>query len=410
MRKKLLAIALITMSYMESYSQIIFENGFFIDESNKKIECLIKNIDWVNNPSEFEYKLSENEPIQKATILTVKEFSITNASKYISSTVKIDRSSENINELNYEINPIFKEEEKLFLKVLIEGKANLFEYVEGNLKRYFYNTEGSNIEQLIFKSYINTEDKITKNNRFRYQLWNDLKCSNFKISSIENLDYKKYELVSFFVEYNKCNNQEYVNFEQKQKRDFFNLSIRPRINNSSLTIHNSMANYGNIDFENKTGFGFGLEAEFILPFNKNKWAIAVEPTYQNYKAENTTNLKTIYGDVLLTAEVNYSSIEIPVSLRHYFFLNNNSKIFINASYIFDSSSKSSIEFRKSNNSIYNSLEIKPQPNFGFGIGFKKNDKYSLEIRYQTAREILYNYASWYSEYPTLSVIFGYSFF
>jgi len=45
-----------------------------------------------------------------------------------------------------------------------------------------------------------------------------------------------------------------------------------------------------------------------------------------------------------------------------------------------------------------------------GIGYKQNDRYSLEIRYQTNREILGNYLSWNSEYKTLSIIFGYSLF
>jgi hypothetical protein len=65
--------------------------------------------------------------------------------------------------------------------------------------------------------------------------------------------------------------------------------------------------------------------------------------------KKTSNVSNISVGILI-AEVNYSSIEIPVSLRHCLFLNNNSKIFINASYIFDFSSKSSIEFKRSDNS------------------------------------------------------------
>jgi hypothetical protein len=42
---------------------------------------------------------------------------------------------------------------------------------------------------------------------------------------------------------------------------------------------------GNAKFDNKISFRIGLEAEFILPFNKNKWAVFAEPTYQYYKTE-----------------------------------------------------------------------------------------------------------------------------
>jgi hypothetical protein len=117
----------------------------------------------------------------------------------------------------------------------------------------------------------------------------------------------------------------------------------------------------------------------------------------------------VSGGVLI-ASVDYSSIEVPLSLRHYFFLNNSSKIFINASYIFDLSSKSSIEFNRNDGSNLNSLEIETRNNLAMGIGYKQNDKYSLEVRYQTNREILGNYSFWSSEYKTLSIIFGYSLF
>lgn len=406
--KKRILFLFITVLSLNCYSQISFEKGYYIDNTNQKINCLIKNIDWKNNPTEFEYQLSENSESKKTTIKSIKEFGIDNISKYVRSTVNIDRSSESINNLSNDKNPVFQEEE-LFLKVLVEGKATLYQYIDSNLKRFFYNKENSNIEQLIFKSYKTTDNNVGKNNKFKQQLWVDLKCPNFKMSKIENVQYKKNSLVRFFTEYSKCYNNELINFEPKQKRDIFNLTIRPRINSSSLTIPNSVFNSRDIDFENKIGFGFGLEAEFILPFNKNKWAIAIEPTYQSFKSKKTTNVTNVSGGVLI-ASVDYSSIEVPVSLRHYFFLNNSSKIFINASYIFDLSSKSSIEFNRNDGSNLNSLEIETRNNLAMGIGYKQNDKYSLEVRYQTNREILGNYSFWSSEYKTLSIIFGYSLF
>tara|TARA_B110000093_G_scaffold157099_1_gene175191 strand:- start:2535 stop:3758 length:1224 start_codon:yes stop_codon:yes gene_type:complete len=407
MKKRILFLLAAILS-LNCYSQISFEKGYYIDNTNQKINCLIKNIDWKNNPTEFEYKLSKNSESKKTTIKTIKEFGIDNISKYIRRTVSIDRSSEDINKLSYDKNLTFKEEE-LFLKVLVEGKANLYQYVDSNLRRYFYNKENSNIEQLIFKIYKTTENNLGKNNGYRQQLWVDLKCPNFKVNKIQSVDYKENDLVQFFTEYIECHKSKLINFEPKQKRDLFNLTIRPRINSSSLTIQNSVSNSRDTDFENKIGFGFGLEAEFILPFNKNKWAIAIEPTYQSFKFEKTTNVTNVSGGVLIV-NVDYSSIEVPVSLRHYFFLNNSSKIFINASYLFGLSSKSSIEFNRNDGSNLNSLEIDLKNNLAMGIGYKQNDRYSLEVRYQTNREVLKNYYFWRSEYKTLSIIFGYSLF
>lgn len=395
MKKQLLFLLAIILSF-NCYSQISFDKGYYIDNSNKKTNCLIENIDWKNNPTEFEYKLSENSESKKATIKSIKEFGIDNFSKYIRSIVNIDRSSENINKLTNDRNPIFKEEE-LFLKVLVEGKANLYLFEDGGLRRYFFNKENTTIEQLVFKSYKTSNDKIAKNNRFKNQLWNNLKCPNFKITKVENLDYQKNDLIDFFVKYNECNGEKNINYEEKQKKDLFNLSIRPGFNSSSLSIQNSVSSSRNTDFDNEFGFRFGIEAEFIMPFNKNKWSLIIEPTYQYFKS-----VKEITNQ---SAKADYKSIEIPVGVRHYFFLNENSKIFINGSFIFDLSNDSVIDFESGTD-----LEIKTRNNLAFGIGYKHNDKYGLELRYQTSREILNNYIYWSSDYSTLSVIFGYSLF
>lgn len=394
--KKQLLFLLITVLSFNCYSQISFEKGYYIDNSNQKTNCLIKNIDWKNNPTEFEYKLSENSESKKASIKLIKEFGIDNVSKYIRSNVNIDRSSEKFNQLSNHRKPIFKEEE-LFLKVLVEGKANLYLFEDGNLIRYFYNTEDTVIEQLVFKSYKTSNYKIGKNNSFKNQLWNNLKCPDFKISKVENLDYQKNDLINFFVEYNECNGEKSIIYEKKQKKDLFNLSVRPGFNSSSLSIQNSVSSSRDTDFDNEFGFRFGIEVEFIMPFNANKWSLIIEPTYQYFKSEKEIRNQTVIAD--------YKSIEIPVGIRHCFFLSENSKIFINGSYILDLSSNSIIDF-----SSEVDLEINTGNNLAFGMGYKYNDKYSLELRYQTSREILSDYIAWSSDYNTLSVIFGYSLF
>lgn len=382
---------------MNCFSQISFEKGYYIDNSNQKTYCLIKNIDWKNNPTEFEYKLSENSEFKKKTIQSIKEFGIDNITKYIRDTVDIDRSSESFNQMSYDRNPVF-EEETLFLKVLVEGKANLYLFEDGNLRRYFFNKESSAIKQLVFKSYKSSEYEIRKNNRFKNQLWNNLKCPSFKINKVEDLNYQKNDLVDFFVEYNECSGEKYINYEEKRKKDLFNLSIRPGFNSSSLSIQNSASSSRDTDFDNELGFRFGIEAEFIMPFNKNKWSLIIEPTYQYFKSEAETSTQNI--------NVNYKSIELPVGIRHYLYFNENSKLFVNGSFIFDISNNTSIINFESGAD----LEIKTSNNLAFGLGYKHNDRYSLELRYQTSREILGDFVFWSSNYKTFSVIFGYSIF
>ena len=95
--KKQLVFILTTILSLNCYSQISFEKGYFIDNNNQKTNCLIRNIDWKNNPKEFEYKISEQTKKERLTIESVKEFGIDNVSKYIRFDVDIDRSSNYLN-------------------------------------------------------------------------------------------------------------------------------------------------------------------------------------------------------------------------------------------------------------------------------------------------------------------------
>jgi hypothetical protein len=395
--KNQLLVVLFTMLSVHCFSQTSFQKGYYITDNGEKVECEIKNIDWKNNPTEFEFRLSENGEQSKENIKTVKEFGIYNYSKYIRSTVDIDRSSKNLKNLTTSRYPVFNAEE-LFLKVLVDGKFNLYEYEDGNLVRFFYSKEDpDNIEQLVFKTYKTSGDLIGENNRFKQQLLNDLKCDQIESKDINKASYDKKDLVNLFVSYNQCGNSNVVNFEEKQDRDLFNLSLRLGINSSSLAVENSVSNINNVDFGNKTGLRVALEAEFILPFNNDRWAIIAEPTYQSFKSEKET--------ATIVAETDYASVELPIGIRHYFFLNDNSKLFVNGSLILDITNKSTVSY-----STGTELDISNTSNLGLGLGYKQNDKYSVEVRYHTNREVLSSYKTYNSDYKTVSLIFGYSFF
>ena len=408
MKKHLLITALLTILSFSLYSQIVFENGYFINESNQKVNCLIKNVDWRDSPTEFEYKISQNEPVQKASIQTIKEFGINGISKYIGANVNIDRSGGDLINMNSQKNPIFQEE-RLFLKVLIDGKASLYNYSDKNLTRFFYKMNDSAIIQLVYKRYLNYENNIAQNNTFRQQLYNGLKCEGITSKNIESIRYIKNDLMKLFVNYNECMGSDNLNYKASHKKALFNLSLRPGLNQSSLAISNPEADYMNTDFGNKFGFRFGIEGEYLLPFNKNKWGFIMEPTFQYFKSEKTKNANGVSGGVLVS-KVNYQSIELPFGVRYYIFLNDESKIYINASYVIDFSYSSNIEHSRSDGSVLSKLDIETGGNIALGVGYKYKDKYSVEMRYQTSREILHQYAAWSSDYKTISVIFGYSLF
>lgn len=400
--KKGILFYLITLVGLNCIGQTNFEKGYFVNNAGETIDCLIKNIDWKDNPTEFQYKLSENAELKIAKIRAVKEFEISNISKYVRAQVNVDRSSSNIDNLTDYRNPDFKEE-LLFLKLLLDGKANLYYYEDGNLKRFFYSIENSSIEQLVYKTYRKGElTTIGENNYFKQQLLNSLKCSSITASDIQDIDYEKKDLVYLFEKHNTCTNSQSINFQKKPQRNPFNLSARLGLSNSSLEIQNNSSTSSSIQFGNELGLRFGLEAEFILPFNNNKWAIILEPTLENY-----VPAKQVNDDGFLNYDIvaNYKTFELPFGIRHYFFLNDKSKVFLNAAYALVFPIDSKIDF--GTGSI---IEINKSSAYELGLGFNYNNKLSAELRFGVTPEILGTYVNWSSNYKRLSLIFGYTIF
>ena len=399
MKPILTTLAIALFLHFNSYCQTRYEKGYFINDNGERIEGLIRNADWKNNPVEFHFKLSENDQPQTRTIRSVKEFGINGKTKYLRAIVNIDRSSESIKSLDRASQPAFEEEE-LFLKVLIEGKASLYSYEDKDLKRFFFKTENPGLRQLIYKKYLTSANRVAENNYYKQQLLNELKCSGLSGKEIEKSNYRSGELIHLFTQYNECEKVEFRQYSPKEGKTEFQLSLKAGIKNSGLEIANEVSSGRDTDFGNQIGFRIGLEAEFILPFHNDKWGILVEPTYQSFISEK--------DGIGLDTEVNYRSLEVPFGVRHYMFLKEDSKLFVNALVVMDFDFKSTFEFNRQG--ALSSLDIKPGTNLALGFGFNYNNRYSAEIRYYAPRDLLTNYGAWASDYDTLGLILGYTLF
>ena len=404
--KKLLIIFLIAFNTFNSYSQINFEKGYFINDFNDKTDCLIKNVEWKNNPSTFEYKLSEDSELQTANIQNVKEFGVSNF-KFQRFSIKIDQSSNKLGDLNYEADTKFVEE-TLYLKVLIEGNANLYLYEDGSLRRYFYSIDGSEVEPLVYKRYlIHGNSKIGENKGFQQQLWNDLKCKDINLNEIKNVDYTQKDLLKFFTKYNNCVGSTVNVFEKKEKRDLFNLNIRMGINVSSLEIYRKggLTYRGNFDYGNQTSFRPGIEFEYILPFNKNKWSVVFEPSYQQFEGLYESTELTVPRYEYIS--VDYAVIDLLIGIRHYFFLNDKSKIFITGAYVAGLNMKSdNLRYQRTYEGE-KGVDFDNRYNPNLGLGFSYN-RLSLEFKYNFSTSIIDKYFLWSSAYDSFSVIVGYN--
>jgi len=405
-KSKIICISFVLFVSIFATAQIRFEKGFFIDNSNTKIECLIKNEDWKNNPRHFLYKLNENEDAISIRLSEVRKFEIYNSSIYVRAQVDVNTNTSTGNKLRYS-EKLSLSQKDVFLKVLVDGKSNLYLYQDANTRHFYYSLDDT-IELLEYVQYINGKNQIMTNENFKSQLWNNLKCDHINMATIRSLSYDEKQLIKFMTAYNTCMNELNYTYKKEQEKRKFHLSVRPGLNFNQANLDTPGSNQSilrDFDFDNELSIRFGVELEYVLPFNKNKWALIIEPTYQYYKTDKrVNNTPNSFFENLTTATIDYSSIEIPIGIRHYSYLNTNSSLFFNFSVFFDLSFNSKIEYL---NATYKS---DTSTNLSFGVGYRYKSKYSIEGRWHSKRELLNTFQFESSKYSNVAVIFGYTIF
>ncbi|MCD6543145.1 MAG: tRNA modification GTPase [Flavobacteriaceae bacterium] len=403
MKKLFLFIFYLILS-LNFYSQTQFEKGYFIDDNDIKTICFIKNLDWNKNPSKIEYKKSETSELNTATIKNINEFGFSNI-KYKRFTVDVDKSSTYIIQYSYSNRPEFKSE-TVFLKLLVKGNVNLYRYSGENNRLFFYSIDDVSATQLVYKKYKSTETEIKTNESYKQQLLNNVKCDRITVKQIKKLKYFENDLVNFFQKYNTCENPE-IEYKEKEKKDLFNLTIRPGLNLTKFSINrDGVTNPSDIevDFGNVLGFRIGVETEFFMPFNNNKWSFFLEPIYNQF-SDTGKRLNYEKGKV----DILYKTLEVPIGIRYHLYLNQESNFFINASYIliFDLNSNVDFEYEYSRD-----LEFtKRNTNIAFGIGYCFKDRYGLEIKYFLNKNLNFaNSNEYHYQIQNTSLIFGYTIF
>lgn len=409
--KKFLAIILFSFTLLIN-AQVKFEKGYIITNDNKKEGVIIKNLDRSESPKIFTYKIDENSTELTGMPNNIKEFGIYGVAKYITYTGPIDVSSENLSSLSHKYEPELQNE-TIFLKVLASGDKGLYSYTAKNTTKYFYSDLGTTIEPLIYKKYNPEGDqlKVATNNSYISQLRSIFKNDPLATDLISGTKYNETSLTKIFKIHNQKVSPEIMDeFESEEITSKFNINIRPGINFYSPVKTDELLG---AEFSARTNFRLGVEAEIILPYNKSKWAILCEPSYSAYSNKEISALST---DNLYTVNLqSYSFINLPIGIRYYMYLNNNSKFFVNANV-----NVVNIKLGKAksldlyyNGQVFNKADLATSSafkTFSFGVGYNYRNKFSVEARYNSQFNIVDETTSQRAKISYTSIILGYNIF
>ncbi|MEO5976928.1 MAG: hypothetical protein ABIS36_04770 [Chryseolinea sp.] len=373
----------------------VYEKGYYIDNDNNRIECFIKNKDKLVTPKTIVYKLNEESQPIEASITNVKEYAVAKL-KYVRATVDVDQSSNDLHELSKSQYPEWRSE-TLFLKVLVEGKANLYYARHNKDDRFFFNTDSGSVKQLVHKLFTVSTTQSGSNNDFQYQLQKEVNCKKVPEYALKKLRYNEYLLTKFFKDHNECSGVTYAKNSEKKKNSMIHLKITPGADFASATLTNGEGKEV-MNFGQKTSMRLGAEFEYVLPVNRNKWSIILEPTYQSFKGKSQTKYTA--------GEVTNTTIEIPVGVRYHFILTKQASIFLNAQCVLDLPIDCKVALP---GWTYKSPYFRA--NGAAGVGFKYQ-RFSIEGRYYSRRNI-FLYQSGYDgtlNYYKTSIIAGFRIF
>ncbi len=376
------------------------------------------NADWRNNPKEIRIKTSEVAETQSIGIEKIQEFGIGDAVKFERHTVMIDWSSDRLSELSHERVPQLTEA-RLFLKVLLEGPATLYQFEAGNVRRFYYRVGDADpeVKPLIYKRYKVSNTSVGANNQFRQQLLNDLKCQKLSASTTARMEYKPDPLIRYFSGYNSCAKGNQITFENPLKKGGIHVAARVGLSHAMASIAQDPsepfpgAREVDVDFEGKYYPRFGMEIELVMPFGGDKWSVFLDPSYQQYMSDARFVRRLNGNDIETQSTLTYKTIEVPFGVRHYFFLNEASQLFMNISFALVFNSNSNINFETQSPFEINDLTIEgTEDYFSLGIGYRFHKRVSLEGRYNTGRDLLASDQNWTSKYDgSYSFILGYRF-
>ncbi|TQD40146.1 porin family protein [Haloflavibacter putidus] len=397
------------------YAQTEYKKGFYINDFGNKVDGYIKYEDWKYTPTTFEYRETPSSSTKIIAIDDAKLFAFDNFKEYERFTVKLDTSATKLKDLDFERNPLFKEK-TIYLEKLTDGNAKLYVYSSSKTNnKYFYSKGSGTPQQLVFKEYMVSKNgntpKLAVNEYYKQQILNSLDCETITTRKVTGLDYKERNLKKIFEDYNSCKDENYTTYYDKDnhKKDAFALSIRPGVTYSTVdfTFLQSIGVDRSASLDYELGYKIGVELEYTLPFNNNKWSLILEPLYTHYKSQTFVK-NTLDSDYFTNNEnvnVEYNSFGAQAGIRYYFFLNEESSIFINARYyqqFFVPSSSFAFE-RSRDYTFYESTN-----SISFGAGYNYNRKFSVELNYVPARALISNY-NYTAKLREVSLTLGYNF-
>jgi hypothetical protein len=367
--------------------------GYYITKSGQTVKGFFEYGD-LNNTSSLKFK-SSNKDVYKAIPQDATEYGTDEENvRFERHVVKIDVSDASSTDSNPQWDT-----QTIFLNVVVKGNATLYSYTKNYQTKFFYTIgKQSEVNQLVYKKYINANGVPAENFAFRQQLYKNVSCKGQDVSEFSELPYHEKQLEEVFINFNKCSGSESETFGPKRDTGVSYSFI--------AGIYN--LNFGLMDIapvpdrENNITYGFGAEAAYT--FRSEKISLFAGLEYELMSTDLEYSYKQSFNTVHKKFEIDANALNFYFGPRYNFLLNDNHKIFFDIapgiSIPFGNIKENTVISAESGDSYVGEItEHKLKAGFYFNIdlGYTFDERYSVAVRYETRRDFLNDV---YSTYKT----------
>ena len=408
MKFKLFIIAfLFLIVNLATFAQSEAKEGYIVNNQHQRMNCLIRNVGHEESMMNYEFKLKGSEDFEEIEISKIEEFGVDNEFKCIRALVYIDVSKANIPDKKDAI--LEWQKGHVYLRILFEGElASLYSFFYEGKTVYYYSWGDNPIEPLVYKMYyvgvtpLGYQD-ILYDNSYQVQLKDNLACGN---SDTKKVTYTEKDLVKYFANYHQCKKSDFNQLKSTHVSQG-KLLIKPSINfnSSQLTIKEFEDAAPRVPFTKESSVGFGVELEYVLPYNNYLWSVFAGANYMSYATDKLSLDDGVNSSMFDGYATDYKTVEAPIGIGININMNQNQRLYLKAAFApHFILGGSYITF----NNGANKDEFSVASRFLFGVGYSFRNV-GLEFNYYTPQNLTQNKYKRASDLEQISVKLSYAF-
>ncbi len=376
--ESLITSTLLFLLSFSSMAQSQFKQGYIVQNNGDKLECMILEESWKQNPTSFSYKLNENSEVQIGTLSDIQSFGVGNLFKFVKKEKFLPKETLD--------NPVF-------LNVLVEGAVSIYHYKSSDDNLFFYKkADDKNIYELQYRYTSKSDGDGLSENKFRGQLYEAFGSNKLYLPKIKSLNYKRNDLLNIVTDFNKETNVTYSKF-YKATKEKVNFYLKAGLGSSPVVIENtSIGEFA--DFGSNSGLRVGFEIEYFIPYESQKWAITVSPMFKFVSTEKvSTTPERVFNDTF-----DYSAIEMQFGPRYYFSSKKSDmRIYANAGLFVEVPLGNTYNYLEESvevglNSVVNSY-------VGAGLQYKR---FGLEVSYLPTLNLIESSNEFFTQFDTIA--------